>query len=135
MKFNSNEQYIMYRKAEILGDTETAKAILAAKSPAIHQKLGQDAKGYNDTLWHGLRQVVALRGLYAKFSQNDDLKKKLLETDDAYLVECAYKDLNWACGWHLDDPGRMDIAKWRGKNLLGFALMEVREQLRNSQQY
>ena len=131
IKFNSNEQYIMYRKAEILGDTETANAILTAKTPAEHQKLGQAAKGYNDTLWHGLRQVVALRGLYAKFTQNEDLKKKLLKTDDAYLVECAYKDLNWACGWHLDDPGRMNISEWRGKNLLGFALMEVREQLRN----
>ena len=88
------------------------------------------AKGYNDILWQGLRQVVALRGLYAKFSQNEELKTLLLDTDNAYLVECAYKDLNWACGWHLDDPQRTDISKWRGKNLLGFALMEVREQLR-----
>lgn len=130
IKFNSNEQYIMYRKAELLGDAETAKAILAADTPAEHQLLGQKAKGYNDILWQGLRQVVALRGLYAKFSQNKELKALLLDTDNAYLVECAYKDLNWACGWHLDDPQRTDISKWRGKNLLGFALMEVREQLR-----
>lgn len=133
IKFNSNEQYIMYRKAKLLGDDETAEAILAADTPAEHQNLGQNAKGYNDALWHGVRQMVAARGLYAKFSQNDELKKQLLETDDAYLVECAYKDLNWACGWHLDDDERKDISKWRGKNLLGFALMEVREQLRDLQ--
>ena len=74
--------------------------------------------------------MVMARGLYAKFSQKPELKKRLLETDDAYLVECAYKDLNWACGWHLDDDERKDISKWRGKNLLGFALMEVRGQIR-----
>ena len=131
IKFNSNEQYIMYRKAEIFGDSQTAEAILNAKTPAEQQKLGQMAKGYNDTLWFGLRQVVTMRGLYAKFSQNEELKKKLLDTDEAFLVECAYSDLNWACGWRLTDPQRKDLSKWRGKNLLGVALMEVREQLQN----
>ena len=67
----------MYRKAEIFGDSQTAEAILNAKSPAEQQKLGQMAKGYNDTLWFGLRQVVTMRGLYARFSQNEELKKKL----------------------------------------------------------
>ena len=130
IKFNSNEQYIMYRKAKLFGDDETAEAILTAETPAEHQTLGQSAKGYNDALWYGIRQMVIARGLYAKFSQKPELKKRLLETEDAYLVECAYKDLNWACGWHLDDDERKDISKWRGKNLLGFALMEVRGQIR-----
>ncbi len=129
-QFNSNEQYIMYRKAKLLGDNATADAILAAKTPAEHQQLGQNAQGFNEKLWHGIRQVVAMRGLYAKFAQNEALRDQLLNTEDAYLVECAYGDLNWACGWHLDDPERKEISKWRGKNLLGFALMEVREQLR-----
>ena len=71
-----------------------------------------------------------MRGLYAKFAQNEELRIQLLDTGDAYLVECAHGDLNWACGWRLDEPERKEINKWRGKNLLGFALMEVREQLR-----
>ena len=129
-KFNCNEQYIMYRKAMLLGDETTAKKIMDAQTPAEQQKLGQSAIGFNERLWHGMRQVVAARGLYAKFSQNKELRDQLLVTEDAFLVECAYTDLNWACGWHLDDPERKDISQWRGKNLLGFALMEVREQLR-----
>ena len=131
IEFNSNEQYIMFRKAKLLGDDKTADKILAADTPAEHQTLGQNAKGYNNTLWHGMRQVVMMSGLLAKFTQNADLRMQLLDTDDAFLVECAYSDLNWACGWHLDDEERKDISKWRGKNLLGFALMEVREQLRS----
>lgn len=130
MKFNSNEQYIMYRKAMLLGDETTAKKIIDAKTPAEQQKLGQDAKGFNETLWYGTRQMVAARGLYAKFSQNEKLKDQLLATEDAFLVECAFSDRNWACGWHLDDAERRDVSQWRGRNLLGFALMEVREQLK-----
>ena len=45
-------------------------------------------------------------------------------------VRDDYNDLNWACGWHLHDDERKYISKWRGKNLLGFALMAVREQIR-----
>jgi len=93
IEFNSNEQYIMFRKAKLLGDDKTADEILAADTPAEHQQLGQNAKGYNDMLWHGMRQVVMMSGLLAKFTQNADLHMQLLDTDDAFLVECAYSDL------------------------------------------
>ena len=76
-----------------------------------------------------MKQVFAFHGLMAKFSQNADLKKKLLDTGDAYLVECAYKDTVWACGRGLIDAEKNDISQWRGQNLLGFALMEVRKAL------
>ena len=75
-------------------------------------------------------QVVAMRGLLAKFSQHDDLRQKLLGTGDAYLVECARSDRRWACGIGLYDDDRRDIDRWKGKNILGFALMEVRESLK-----
>jgi ribA/ribD-fused uncharacterized protein len=63
----------------------------------------------------------------AKFTQNEELKQKLLDTGDAYLVECAGSDKNWACGVRLNDEGRFDAENWTGGNILGFALMEVRE--------
>ena len=128
--FTSNEQFIMYRKAVILADHVTAQKILATDSPDEQQLLGRGVSGFNATVWDGQRQAVAYRGLYAKFSQNEDLKKKLLATGDAFLVECAFKDLIWACGWHLDDEQRRDIDRWRGRNILGFTLMEVRDALR-----
>ena len=49
--------------------------------------------------------------------------------DDAYLVECARTDRRWACGIGLKDDARHDITKWKGRNILGFALMEVRNQI------
>jgi O-acetyl-ADP-ribose deacetylase (regulator of RNase III) len=67
----------------------------------------------------------------AKFSQNEGLKNKLLDTGDAYLIECAYHDAIWACGIRLNESERFDTSYWRGTNMLGFALMEVRDMLRN----
>lgn len=127
--FSSVEQYIMYRKCMIFGDENAAKAILKTEDPAQQQAIGRAAKGYVGHVWAGMRQVVLLRGLRAKFSQNIDLKQKLLDTDDAYLVECAGTDKIWACGIRLNDDKRFDAANWTGDNILGFALMEVRQEL------
>ncbi len=129
--FTSTEQYIMYRKCQIFGDSVSAASILATNDPAQHQAIGRNAADFNGIIWDGMKQIIAFQGLMAKFSQNEDLKKQLLETGDAYLVECAYKDTIWACGIRLNEDDRFDINKWRGQNILGFTLMEVREALRN----
>lgn len=73
---------------------------------------------------------MAMRGLYAKFFQTPELLLKLLDTSDAYLVECARTDVTWACGRTLDSDEKRYADKWLGQNILGFALMEVRAGLR-----
>ena len=132
MHFTSVEQYIMYRKCKIFGDEISAKAVLATEDTATQQAIGRNAAGYIGSVWAGMRQMVVLRGLMAKFSQNEDLKQKLLDTGDAYLVECAGSDKIWACGIRLNDDKRFNAENWTGDNILGFALMEVREMLREA---
>lgn len=132
MHFSSVEQYIMYRKCMIFGDENAAKAVLATEDTAAQQAIGRKAAGYIGSVWAGMRQMVVLRGLMAKFSQNEDLKQKLLDTGDAYLVECAGSDKIWACGIRLNDDKRFNAENWTGDNILGFALMEVREMLREA---
>lgn len=127
--FNSTEQYIMYKKCAIFGDTAAAKAVMATDDPAQQQLIARNAKGYNDVVWKGMRQVIAMRGLVEKFAQNPDLLKQLQDTGDSYLVECAVSDKAWACGISLYDKARFDISNWKGSNILGFALMEVRTML------
>jgi hypothetical protein len=85
--------------------------------------------GYDDSDWNGIRQIVVYEGLMAKFSQNDRLKGLLLETENAILAECAVKDQIWGIGLSMKDDDRLDKTKWRGQNLLGYALMMVRERL------
>ena len=130
--FTCVEQYIMNKKCMLFGDTASAKAVLAAQAPDQQKELGKKAGGYIENVWNGIRQMIVLKGLMAKFSQNEDLKQELLETRDSWLVECAGQDKIWACGIHLDDEKRKDATNWSGTNILGFALMEVRDRLRNS---
>lgn len=74
--------------------------------------------------------MVVYQGLLAKFSQNNILCNKLLQTQNDILAECAVKDRVWGIGLSMKDPERLDLAKWRGQNLLGYTLMMVREELR-----
>lgn len=82
----------MYRKCLSFGDDASAAAVLATDDPANQQRIGRNATGFVSTIWDGMKQVLFFQGLMAKFSQNEDLKKKLLDTGEAYFVECAYKD-------------------------------------------
>ena len=128
--YSSTEQYIMYRKCMLFGDLASAAAVLATNDPEEQQRIGKGAKGFVDPVWDGMKQMFAYRGLMAKFTQNNDLKQKLLGTGDAFLVECAHSDKIWACGIRLNETERFDISKWQGQNILGFTLMEVRNSIR-----
>lgn len=127
--YTSAEQYIMHQKCLLFGDENSAKAILATEYPEKQQDIGRQAKGYVNNVWAGSRQLIAVRGLFAKFRQNDELMGKLLETNEAYLVECAHTDTIWVCGKRLNEPDRLDASKWNGQNILGFSLMEVRNNI------
>ncbi len=131
--FTSSEQYIMYRKCLLFGDNASAVAVLATDDPAEQQSIGRNASGFVNAIWDGMKQALDFHGLTAKFYQNEDLKKKLLDTGETYLVECAYQDRVWACGRRLVDEEKRDISQWRGQNLLGFTLMEVRKALTEEQ--
>ena len=131
--FSSTEQYIMYRKCMLFGDDTSAAAVLATDDPTKQQKIGRGALGFIPTVWNGMKQPIAYRGLLAKFSQNESLKSQLLDTGNACLVECAHSDVIWACGIRLNENDRFDIDKWKGQNLLGFTLMEVRTTLQKAQ--
>ncbi len=129
--FSSSEQYIMYRKCMLFGDVESAEMVMKTDDPALQQDIGRKAKGYNDVVWSASRQAIALNGILEKFRQNEILRELLKATEDAVLVECAWSDKLWACGVGINSEDRMDISKWRGGNILGFTLMEVRNQLRS----
>lgn len=127
--FSSMEQYMMYKKAVCFGDKNTADKMLATDDVAEIKALGRLVANYNESYWNGIRQIIVFEGLLAKFSQNDDLKKQLKATENCILAECAVKDKIWGIGLSMKDPNRFEIDKWNGKNLLGYALMMVRERL------
>lgn len=121
---------MMYKKAIVFNDTKIAKEILETTDVSKIKALGRQVSNYNDTYWNGVRQIIIYKGLLEKFSRNEDLKKRLLNTGNDILAECAVQDKIWGIGLSMKDVNRWDMEKWRGENLLGFALMLVREELR-----
>lgn len=129
IKFSSMEQYMMYRKAMCFHDFDIASKILNTDDVAYIKELGRLVSGYDENYWNGVRQIIVYEGLLAKFSQNIKLKEKLKSTGEDILVECAVKDKIWGNGLSMKDSNRFDIKKWKGKNLLGYTLMMVRDKI------
>ena len=129
IKFSSMEQYMMYQKAVCFSDNSIAQSILETDDPAEIKALGRKVAGYDDYYWSGIRQIIVYDGLIEKFSQNEDLRKRLAATGKNILAECAVKDRVWGIGLSMSDPDRSEPSKWKGQNLLGYALMMVRNKL------
>lgn len=127
--FSSMEQYMMYKKAECFKDNDIAKKILATDDVAQIKALGRLVANYNESYWSSVRQIIVFEGLLEKFSQNEDLKEKLKSTGNDILAECAVRDRIWGIGLSMKDPDRLELDKWNGQNLLGYALMMVRDRI------
>ncbi len=129
-RFSSLEQYMMYSKALCFNDLMRMELIMATDDVTLIKALGREVSPYDDKRWSAIRVSIVKRGLLAKFRQNEELGEKLLATGDALLAECAVNDKIWAIGLGMDDPDRFDKSKWKGLNLLGYTLMEVREEMK-----
>lgn len=125
---------MMYKKAVCFNDSDIAAKILQTEDVSKIKALGRLVSDYDDNYWNGVRQIVVYEGLTEKFRQNPQLKENLLKTGKSILAECAVTDRIWGVGLSMKDPGRLEKSKWNGQNLLGYALMMVRDKLQISQQ-
>lgn len=74
--------------------------------------------------------TIASSICYQKFSLNYDIREILLATDDSIIAEAAPKDKIWGIGRNIHDKRANDVSKWNGTNILGWALMDARERIR-----
>lgn len=130
IRYNCAEQYMMAEKARLFKDEETRKKILQATDPMKMKKLGREVQNFDAEKWDAVSGDVVVRGNIAKFSQNEELLDFLLFTDDQILVEASPYDTIWGIGMRKEEAERVTPHMWRGKNKLGFALMEVRDVLK-----
>lgn len=130
LEFTSSEQLFMYFKAKFFSDAETAQKILNAETPEEARKLGRTVKNYNDKAWDKVRVGFMNHALKLKFTQNEDLKKKLLDPkfDGKTFVEAAYYDRIWGIGFN-EIEAENNENKW-GRNELGKLLTELRKELK-----
>ena len=122
------EQWMMAEKARLMGDDETHGKILRAKQPKYMKRLGRQVTPFDEKLWESRRLAIVQEGNRLKFEQNDDLRKQLLATGERPLAEASPVDRIWGIGLSVADA--QQGAKWRGLNLLGQALVNVRTALR-----
>lgn len=120
---------MMAQKAILFDDLEALEAILASKSPADAKKLGRTVRNFQVGIWQQQCYEFVKKGNYFKFSQHENHRNFLLETASSVIVEASPYDKIWGIGLRQQDPRASHPSTWRGTNLLGFALMEVRDEL------
>jgi ribA/ribD-fused uncharacterized protein len=123
------EQFMMHGKAILFGDHEAAARILDAPSPRAHKAIGRTVRGFVEATWAAEREGIVYAGSRAKFTQNEDLRRALLATKKTLLVEASPFDRVWGIGLGADNPRIDDPRNWRGKNLLGYILTRLRDEL------
>jgi ribA/ribD-fused uncharacterized protein len=120
---------MMACKARLFGDDEVLAQIVEAPGPREAKALGRAVRNYDDRAWRKARFDAVVQGNVAKFSQHEGRRAFLLATGARVLVEAAPRDTIWGVGLGASNPAISDPARWRGQNLLGFALMQVRDRL------
>ncbi len=129
LRYASAEHWMMAEKARLFGDEDAARRAIEAKSPAEAKLVGRTVQHFDDAKWSAYRFEAVVRGNVAKFGTHEDLGAFLRATGDRVLVEAAPRDRIWGIGMGASNPDARDPSRWRGSNLLGFALMEARQRL------
>ncbi|MDG1333820.1 MAG: NADAR family protein [Crocinitomicaceae bacterium] len=131
VEYRSAEHWMMVGKAELFVDNETKEKILKANTPGEAKKLGRSVKKFEASKWDKSKYEIVVEGNRHKFEQNPSLMEFLINTGNRVLVEASPVDPIWGIGMAADNELANQPTRWKGENLLGFALMEVRDILKN----
>jgi ribA/ribD-fused uncharacterized protein len=128
--YGTAEHWMMAGKARLFGDADAERRVLAAGHPSLAKKAGRLVRDFDEAVWERERFRIVVEGSVHKFAAHAELGAFLLGTGDRVLVEASPVDRVWGIGLAAGDEAAGDPERWRGPNLLGFALMEARERLR-----
>jgi ribA/ribD-fused uncharacterized protein len=126
VRYRTAEHFMMAGKARLFEDPEALDRILNAKTPGEAKKIGREVRHFSPETWEAECLAIVTSGSVAKFSSSDDLRAYLLGTGDRVLVEASPRDRIWGIGMGRNNPSVERPSQWRGRNLLGFALMNAR---------
>jgi ribA/ribD-fused uncharacterized protein len=130
VEYNSAEHAYQAIKAKTFGDEEHFKKIVKAKSAQSAKSFGKKVAGYNEELWAAKKDETMKSVLRAKFTQNLDIRKKLMETGEKVLANSDSRDKYWGTGTSASTTMAKDPSKWKGENKLGKFIMELRAELK-----
>jgi ribA/ribD-fused uncharacterized protein len=130
VEYKSAEHAFQAIKAKTFGDEEHFKKILKAKSAQSAKSFGKKVEKFEESVWNEKKEDVMRKILRAKFSQNAEIRKKLLDTGDKILAEANPRDTFWGIGTSASTAIAKNPSKWKGQNKLGKLLMELRDELK-----
>ena len=125
--FNCAEQWMMVQKATLFRDWDIVGTILQEKSPRKQKALGRQVKNFDPVFWDEHKFGLVKRGNYLKFDQNPELFDFLFSfKESTVFVEAAPWDTVWGIGMGMHDEGVTDTVRWKGQNLLGLIMTQLR---------
>jgi ribA/ribD-fused uncharacterized protein len=127
--YQTAEHWMMAEKARLFNDEGILKKIIETATPAAAKKLGRKVSNFDPEVWDAHKSGIVVKGNYYKFFQDEALRVFLVNTQERVLVEASPVDKIWGIGMAKDHADINNPEKWKGANLLGYALMEVRDQL------
>ena len=130
--FNCSEQRFMYMKVVTFkpDNQKLINMILNETRPSYIKRYGSSKylKTFDEKVWSEIRFDIMLDTLRLKFGQNEHLKAHLLSTGTKMLYEASYRDAIWGIGYGYKQAQQVPPEQY-GQNLLGKALMIVRDEL------
>lgn len=132
VKYCCNEQYFIANKCLLFDcDNKTLyQNIMRARLPYTIKKYGRQVENFDKLIWDKEKYEIMKTAIRYKFSQNKKLKKKLIETGNKNIYEASNYDKVWGIGMTLQEAKEIEEANFPGDNLLGKALMEIREEFK-----
>jgi len=127
VEYKSAEHFMMAEKARLFGDEDIRNQIIRSKSPKEAKNLGRKVRGFDNTLWEENKYQIVKKANQLKFLQNEELKTFLKQTKNKTIVEASPVDPIWGIGMAEDNPDAINPNNWKGENLLGYILMEIRD--------
>ena len=133
VNYSCAEQYMMAEKARLFSDREQLEKIMQTTFPKEMKAYGRAVRDFDQKVWDAQCLEIVKNANMAKFKQNPELLMFLFKSKKSILVEASPRDRIWGIGMGESNPDAENPLKWRGKNLLGFALTEVRDTLLETQ--
>lgn len=122
------EQAMMAAKALVFDDRATYERILATTNPREQKELGRQVQGFDPAIWNQCKFDIVVQNNYQRALADERFRTSLLATGDLIIVEASPYDRIWGIGYSPTTAPTSDPSTW-GENLLGKALMKVRQML------
>lgn len=125
--YNTVQHWLMAQKAALFYDAVSMEKIIACKTAAHAKLLGSQIKQVDEDVWLANAYALVVKGNVHKFAQHGTLKQKLINTSHSIIVAITPNDCLWGNGMNYQPNQPFNPIKWKGANLLGYALMDVRD--------